>query len=445
MFSKKIVIISIIISFQIYGQNNIETSGSINATGLYSTSENLPLWFYTNTSSAIGEKSNFSSTAETQLKYNFKNSFIEVGTTLLYRDNVENDFQRRDLYIRYQNNWLKAILGAKRQDIEMEGLSISNKNFSWSLNTRPLPGLILEANNPIKISKTFALDWGIAHYNLNDTRYVQNTWVHYKRIGLFVNFPNESILTLRLQHFAQWAGTSPKYGDLQDDFQAFIDVFFARESDTNQGFTNELGNHLGSYYFEYEFSSDFGGFSFYYEHPFEDGSGTAFKNFPDGIWGINFVPLNNKYIKNFVYEYIGTTNQSGAYGVSGGDNYFSHNLYRNGWSYEGNIIGFPLIQFDKTLEITDITNPIISNRVKAHHFGINGSIKKIDWAFKTTIYKNFGRHSKPLIPVQENWSNYLSISYTINKFGKITLQTGLDFSNVADTLFGTGLSYSYIF
>ena len=74
-----------------------------------------------------------------------------------------------------------------------------------------------------------------------------------------------------------------------------------------------------------------------------------------------------------------------------------------------------------------------------------GEFKKIDWVFKTTIIKYLGTYGKPFYPTQEKWYNYLSVSYSSKKYGKITLQTGLDFSNVADTLFGTGLSYSYIF
>jgi len=72
---------------------------------------------------------------------------------------------------------------------------------------------------------------------------------------------------------------------------------------------------------------------------------------------------------DLLYEYIDTNDQS-ASDVSGVDNYFRNNVYRSGWSYEGAIIGMPLILIDNSFEVTDSNSPIISNRVQAHHFGL---------------------------------------------------------------------------
>ena len=424
---------------------NFDITGDLSFTGVLSNQDQIPFWMYTNTSTTLGSTTNVTSTGEIYAKYHFNSSFIEAGTAFFYRDGMEENFQRRDLYIRYENSWLSTTLGAKKQDTEVEGLSATNKNYVWSSNARPLAGLIIEANSPLRISNTFAIDWGIAHYTLNDNRFVDDTWVHYKRLGLIVTFNENHKITARLQHFAQWAGTSPIYGDLPDDFSAYIDVFFAKETTAEGENINALGNHIGSYLLDYEFNTNIGNFSVYHEHPFEDGSGTRLANFPDGVWGAYFIPENSKIITNFLYEYIDTTNQSGDTGVSGRDNYFSNSLYRSGWTYESTIIGLPLIFADSSIEVTESTSPIVSNRVRAHHFGIMGSFLNIDWMLKTTFSKSFGTYNNPFKPTIENWFNYMSFSYNTDKYGVFTLLGGVDFSTENDTIIGGGISYKYTF
>jgi len=370
---------------------------------------------------------------------------MEVGVALFYRDGMIDDFQRRDLYLRYQNSWLSTTIGAKLQEIEVEGLSATNKNILWSSNARPLPGLIIEANNPVKISETFSIDWGIAHYNLNDERYVDDVRVHYKRLGIITTFNDHNKLTAKIQHFAQWAGTSPTFGKLPNNFSAFVDVFFAKQASTEGEFASVLGNHLGSIMLDYEFVTSMGDFSVYHDHPFEDRSGLRFANFPDGVWGVFYTPENKKIISNILYEYIDTSDQSGNTIIHGFDNYFSNNLYRSGWTYEGNIIGLPFIMIDKDIVINDMTSPIVSNRVRLHHIGVSGSFKKIEWMLKTTFSKNLGTYNIPFTPTLENWYNYVSFSYVTNLYGTFKLIGGVDISNLNKTIVGGGLSYSYSF
>ncbi len=445
---KSLQAIFFLLSTLVVTAQNIEVDGTIEVTGVGSNEESLPFWMYANTNTSFAPETNFSGTAAVKGVYHFENASLEAGLGYFYRDGVTDELQRRDLYVKFQNNWLNATVGAKRHDTRIDGLSATNKNFLWSQNARPIPGLILEANKPVKISETFGIDWGIAHYSLNDDRYVDNTRVHYKRIGLITRFNEKHKLTLRLQHFAQWGGTSPVFGELPDDLDAFIDVFFAKKStETNVvgEQVNALGNHLGTFLLDYEFRTNVGDFSVYHEHPFEDGSGTRWANFPDGVWGIYYQPTNKKVISSIVYEYIDTADQSGRSQDSGFDNYFSNSLYRSGWAYEGNIIGVPFIMIDPELEISGANSPIIGNRVRVHHFGVSGSFRKIDWILKSSYAINLGTYRVPMNPNSKNWHNYISGSYSTIKYGTFTLIGGVDFSNLVDTIIGGGVSYKYSF
>ena len=436
-------------SSSLFSQQNINVFGEGSLMGIISSENEIPYWFYNNSSTRVGEYTNGSLYGKFISNYNWKETnIIEVGLSVVLRDGVSNYLQRENLYIDYRRKWLKVTVGAKERPILFNGLSSTNGNMIWSLNARPLPGIIFEANNPIHLSKTFSIDWGIAHYSLNDDRYVDNVRVHYKRIGLNVTINEKNKLTARMQHFAMWAGTSPEYGQLPNDFETFIRVFFARkgsDSDPEGEIQNAVGDHVGSYFIDYSFKSKFGKITLYHEHPFEDGSGTRLSNFPDGVWGGNYIPKSKKIITSFLYEYVDTTDQSGSSGTSGRDGYFSSFLYKSGWTYEGNIIGTPFITADNSIDLEEFPSAIDNNRTISHHLGFKGEIKKIEWIFKTTLIKYLGTYGKPFNPIQKKWYNYLSVSYTTTKYGKIILQTGLDFSNVANTLFGAGLSYSYAF
>jgi len=436
--------------FTSFAQEKIKFSGEGSVIGILSSEDFIPFWFHANTSTRIGEFTNGAVYGKSEAKFKWgKSNALEAGVSLMLRDGTEEEFQRENLFLEYTNNWLKATMGAKERPILYNGLSSNNGNIIWSTNARPMAGLILEANQPTRISKTFALDWGIAHYSLNDDRYVKDTRVHYKRVGLIVNLNKKHKITGQLQHFAQWAGTSPEYGELPNDFEAFIDVFFARSGseDSPEGeAVNVIGNHLGSYLLDYKFKTNIGNFSAYHEHLFDDGSGTGLANFPDGVWGATFQSNNKKVFSMLLYEYVDTTNQSGSSGRSGRDNYFSNSIYRSGWTYEGNIIGTPFITADDTNDLGE-KNPsaIINNRVQVHHFGIMGTFNKIDWVFKTTVSKSIGPYSKPFDPALESWYNYVSFSYKTDKYGIFNIIGGVDFSNITDTLIGGGLSYRYVF
>ncbi|KXO00955.1 hypothetical protein LS48_00285 [Aequorivita aquimaris] len=422
--------------------------GEVGTKIIVTNKNDNPFWFHTNTNYGVGALTNLSVTAQLNASLNYSTFKINAGAAAFGRDGVEDAIQRRDLYLQFENSWLLATAGAKKQKEVLDGLSATNQNFLWSGNARPLPGFLLEANNPFKISKTFAIDWGIGHYVMNDTRYVDNTQLHYKRLGLITKFNENNILTLKVQHYAQWAGTSPEWGKLKSGFKDFVNVFFAHTTEEYgiEGETlNKLGNHLGSILLQYNLKNKFGEFSIYHDHYIEDGSGTRWANFPDGLWGIYFKPNNQRIISSILYEYIDTVDQSGISVGSGKDNYFSNSIYRSGWTYEENVIGVPFILYNKELSLESTEPRYISNRSKTHHLGIMGQFNNLTWKIKTTYSKYLGTYGAPLYPEWKYWYNYGSLSYKTEKLGIFTAMGGVDFSNRSSTVFGAGLAYSYQF
>jgi len=436
----------LICSMFTYAQQ-IEWQGKVELLGTFSSEASNPFWFHANTNTQVGTSSNFSGLGDVEGTYAIsENASIKAGLSFFYRDAVTDEFQRKNAFVQFQNNWLSATIGSKSGEIKQQGLSATNKNFLYSENSRPLPGLLLEANNPLKISESFAFDWGIGHFYLNDNRFVEDVMIHYKRLGLQIHFNETNKVTAQIQHYAQWGGTSQEFGKLNSDFEAFVDVFFAKrasEISIEGELLNAVGNHLGSYLLDYSFNASAGDFSIYHEHPFEDGSGTRLANFPDGVWGVYFQPTESKVFSGIVYEFITTNNQSK--GGVGADNYFSNSIYRSGWTYEGNAIGLPLILIDPDVEVTAINSPIISNRVISHHFGLTGTVKEVLWQLKSSFVKNLGTYNKPFPEPIRVWYNYLSLQYPTQKYGTFRLLGGVDTGKSIDTVVGVGLGYSYAF
>ncbi|MFT5863566.1 MAG: hypothetical protein ACI828_002230 [Flavobacteriales bacterium] len=437
---RPLVILFLFLSITSIAQQ-IEYRGALELQGMYA-SEELPFWMYTNTNTRANELTNVSGYAFAKAEYELNDtSNIEVGLGLMYRDGFVDRFQRNELFVRYTNTWLQATVGSKNPEEAYDGLSTSNGNILWSGNNRAIPGITLEAPRALNIGKYFTLDYGFGHYSLNDDRYVDDTRVHYKKLGIGINLSPKHYFKGTLQHYAQWGGTHPILGDLPAGFSDFTKVIFAQNAGDNAEFNeqvNALGNHLGSFDFEYTYTGIKGSFTAYHLHLFEDGSGTAFKNFPDGIWGITYAPKDKK-LKRILYEYVNTTDQSAGEGRSSGDNYFSNKGYRSGWTYEGNTIGLPFILLNPETGLG-----ISNNLIKAHHLGAFFSFDKLDLQLKVSAVDDAGSPSNRLSSSIKKVYTYANGTYATN-YGNITLVVGADTSSITDNTLGVGLGYQYSF
>jgi len=408
-----------------------------NLNGFYAAQDELPFWFYSNQNGQLDLESNFLGSIDAKARYDINTKLsLEGGAHFFYSDGIEDQIKRNELFIRFNSPYVKATLGAKNPEVNVSGLSSSNQNFIVSGNARALPGILVEANKEIPVFKFLSLDWGIGHYEMNDDRFVDGTMVHYKRLGATIKINSKNKLYARLQHYAQWGGTSPIYGDFPDDFEAFIDVFFARkggEETTAGDQFNAVGNHLGSYFLEYQYNHDLYILKLYHDHPFEDGSGTRLANFPDGIWGAFLELKSNKFIKSVLYEYVDSSDQSGAVGSSSKDHYFMNKGYRSGWTYDGNTIGLPFIS------VPDNT------RVRAHHISVNSVYNSFVFQLKASYVTNLGSYFVPFEPEENVLRTYLNTQYTLGQYGTFGVLLGLDASDITDTQFGAGISYSYQF
>ena len=401
-----------------------------------------PFWMFTNSKGFKGAQTNaaFSAFAKANIALN-ENSTIDIGLGGFARDGFDNSVQRSQIYVEYKNKWIDVVVGAKDFADSKHGLSSTNGNILFSNNARALPGLLIQNAKPIRLFKGFSFDAAIAHYQLNDDRFVDDTRVHYKKLLFNWDITNTSVLRFGLQHVAQWGGVSPDRGAQPDGFDDFIQIFFGRGGG-EEAFIgdqiNSLGNHIGSYSISFSKKKESFDYEVYYQSIFEDRSGIELNNFPDGVWGLLIHPKKVSWLEGVLYEYVQTVSQSGSPRVteglnqqSGGDNYFSNTTYRSGWTYDGAIIGLPFIN-------------LISNRSIAHHIGAFGDAGKLNYLFKISYLENLGSFALPIEPRDRLVFTYTRWQLPTEKYGVFSLDVGADFSD-GDTQFGAGLGYKYQF
>jgi hypothetical protein len=366
--------------FSSYSQNKrIEITFESN----FSTNDSIPFWMFQN-KNGISQGSAFSLlsfgfegyTNSPENKVQIEYGFNTVGTM-----GFENIIFFEELYFNLKYRKWNLDFGSKNDDILFNGLSHSNGNFVKSTNSRNMPGINLSLDY---IPFLFWKDWfswkfNYGEYIMLDERYVKYTQVHNKSLWLKFKLNRDSDFRFAVEDWLQWGGDHPSYGRVYDFEEYLRAVWLMSGGDNNSegDQINRAGNHIGNYQFIYENRYNKGSLTFYYSHPFEDGSGMAMRNFPDGILGIYLKNDGRNIFEKFLIEWVYSkdTTNSGAHDVSQGqDKYFENYYYKSGWFYFGQSIGTPLIQpiFDENGIV--ISPQLNFSRFSGIHFGVSGSV-----------------------------------------------------------------------
>ncbi|MCZ4695115.1 hypothetical protein DWB61_08800 [Ancylomarina euxinus] len=320
-------------------------------------------------------------------------------------------------FLGLKKNKIQLFVGAKNQEVELDGLSFTNGNLIMSGNARPYPKIEIGSTDYLHVP--FTKGWiGVKAVLSNgwliDDRYVNHVNLHHK--NFFLRFGKKKGLSLEvgIDHYAQWAGTSPIYGKLEGDLKAFAKVFIAKNGDlltTSDGNTsnnesdNSLGNHVGQNQAKLNYNSEKFNLTFFMKNMFEDKSGEVRKiyNVRDIYYGLHLKLHKTKIINAFLLEYYSSLHQGSeevtpSLSVIGYDSYFNNGIYRSGWSNFQKGFGIPLIS--PTTIGADNNISFANTTVKAFNFGFSGQYNSFKYLFKATMYKNYGQ----VYPVVEDRS-----------------------------------------
>lgn len=404
--------------------------------------------------------------SEKKIDYDYK-------LELVNRYSNKNEFYIHQAYVRLKIYFLHIQAGSMEEKFGNQDSSLSSGSLLWSGNARPMPKISIQVPNYTLIPYTFGLlefKGGISHGWFGDEPFVNNVWLHHKYLYFQLGGKLPVNIHYGFHHYAQWAGKTEDGEQLPNTWDDFVKVFFAQgggvgspESDS----LNALGNHLGSRNFGVDVDLNMVKMGLYWQTIFEDGSGKAYRNIKDGLWGFYLHTKDkNKLISGFVYEFINTTDQSGpahevwtldgveyTYPIPGGvysqpggnDNYFNNGIYHFGWTYKDMTIGTPFITSPIIpIEGKAYSEYIRNNKVTGHHFGIEGIIKDISYKVFYTYYLNFGTNSSPFNPNRPQNSILLQ-TYISNKLPwglDLGLKGGIDIGSMYGN--NLGIQFSLI-
>jgi hypothetical protein len=439
-------------------QNPVEFS--LKNSTLAATDSLLPFWFAANQQGKIKPAGSFLNVSDLFISQDYTArtdstfAFTWGGNLVAaFGENSYYQLNRAFTGISYRGWELKG--GMFYDPVQYGGLSTTNGNLAQSGNARPYPMLRLSTQRfkPVPFTKnrlSFEAEYGEGI--LNDERYVKNARLHHKSLYLKLVLPASWEISGGMEHYVMWGGTSrdERVGQFPQDLKSYwlyITGSSGDESFLETEQQNVAGDQLGTY--QLEIKKQFPAFTaaFYVSHPFEDHSGKNLRNWPDNLLGLH-VRFNNKqkWVTDVVYEYTNTRQQSirdsfyvfnektGEWNRQENDNYFTHALYKSGFTFHQMVMSSPLffpVQLDNTGAPTGF-RAIQSTRFYAHHIGIKGLLSEhLHWKGKLTYVHHFGSYLIPYEPSRKQVSGIFEIQYLNPSFPvELGISAAADAGNV---------------
>jgi len=458
--------------YNIKAQNDTAFFLSTSIDGQIGNGKYSPFWLNANSFDVYSFKPNQTLIRTSLSKQPNKKIDYEFGIDLIGLYDRNGSIKLQQAYIGCKVYPISIYGGLKQTRYGNQDSLLTSGNITWSGNSAPIPEIYAGIPDYLLVPMTLGLvqiKGGMSHGWLYDNDYYKDAYLHHKYIFFKIGGKWPIHLEYGIHHFAQWGGMSSDtiIGKLPSGLKDFWTIFRAKSGDENSPtgeIINSLGNHIGSRNYGIYINTRFLDLKIFKQDIFEDNSGRRFKNFPDGLYGINIYLKKPNIISAIIYEYLNTTDQSGKYHsywtlddkiyysyisggtehvVGGNDNYFNNYIYRTGWTSKNMTIGTPLITSPKYKNDTIPQRIVIyNNKVKAHTIGISGETNKIIFYTLYTFSMNYGTNNKAFN--KKIIQNYFLLSLTFknvlpyNIF--VRLDFGLDYGELIDNNVATRIT-----
>lgn len=442
----------------------------IEAGGNVSEGTYAPLWFTANRYGLSGNEPN-SGYLRAGMEYRkpLKNHWrVQAGVDLAGTMNQTSSFVVQQAYGDISWRFLTLSIGSKeRAGIPMEKYErLSSGMMVEGANARPIPQVRGEIAEYISIPGTrnwLAVKGHMAYGMLTDNGwkadfvqvkhdYGRDIRYHSKslmfRIGNREKFPVEFEFGLidaalfggeRMRKNAD--GSFTMVQDMPDGLKSFIKAFLPIRSEDKMA--NVEGNHVGSWNFALNYYLNDWKFRVYLEHYFDDHSQMFWQygRWKDGQLGVDITCPKNRWVSRVVWEALSTKDQTGPtlydgfagsfpeYQVSAKDNYYN-NGEATSWHHWGMGIGNPLLP--GPIYNTDGILMFKSNRVRAHHVGIEG-YPADEWMYRVLVSfaRHWGTYDAPLDKQRKQLNSLYEITYAPQwtKGWSVSAALGIDRGN----------------
>lgn len=421
----------------------------IETAGVVSNGKYAPLWLTANRygMNTPNNKHAYLRAGVTWEKMMKRNWRIDLGMDLATGKNTASKAWIQQAYADISWKMLTLRLGSKEQP----GFPLEKNEkltSGWMVegtNARPIPQIRGEIKNYMNIPGTrgwVAFKGHLCYGYLTDgnwqrdfvapgNMYTQKVLYHSKslmfRLGNREKFPAEFEFGLLMS--AEFGGEKMKKNEdgsvsvvknMPNTLKDFWNIFFPQHQSTLE---NVQGNHCGSWNFGLNYYIGNWKFRAYLEHYFEDHSQMFWQygRWKDGHIGLEVTLPKNRWISHVIWEGLNTTDQTGPLlydgiagsftdlQMSGCDNYYNNGEYMS-WQNYGASLGHPFLLGPQYNE--DRTNTIKSSRVKALHWGVDGSPSN-EWCWRMLLSytRNWGSYGQPFDEVKKQFCSLAEITY----------------------------------
>ena len=360
-------------------------------------------------------------------------------------------------YVKTRFRGLELWAGRRYEFFTLGDSALTSGAYAWSGNALPVPKVQLGLPEyvPLGFLGNFVALRGFYAHGWFNAPYIQGAYLHQKALyGRFGKATGRVNVQLGLNHQVLWGGradylrgsTLAVNGQLPRAWSDYvrgvifgkIPTEFRNDRFTNFDGENRIGNHLGSLDAAVEVRLNRGRMLAYHQHPYEDMTGLLLRNTPDGLYGLRWRPTRpgrgaffalNAVLAEFLYTKFqaGSTFDLPGSRFKGGDNYFNHSQYIQGWSYFGRALGTPFLSLQTDLRPELQRGPFFANnRVAAYHVGLEGRVKnKVLLLTKLSYSRNFGTYSLPFEGEIRQFSGLLRLEWPVGWLGGATLAAHL--------------------
>ncbi len=485
------VLILLLAGSAVAGQDG-NYSINLQALGGYTTPGVVPFWLRSNQFGSVPvDGASFSFIGAARKDYDLSgNRLFDWGASFEGRANLgqSSDLRLIEGYAKVRLSIFELRAGRSKKITGLCDTTLTSGSWAVSGNAPGIPEVELAVRDFWTLpwlGNLFAFKGNFSHGWFGDVtiqRYVHGgydtlvlpTYLHQK--SLYGRFGKPS-WRLKLyggfNHQVVWGSEQEFY--LEDYTLKPAETFFyvVTGKKYSGGYIQEerQGNHLGSIDLGLEYRFDKVKLLLYRQNLYETGALARLANIQDGLNGLSIENLNyngkppiwHKILLEFLY----TKNQAGRpwspeYG-SNYEPYYNHGQYIAGWSYKGIGLGTPFVTTRAHLREGLATSPeefFVNNRVMAIHFGIDGTIKNLEYMVKASFSENYGTYWTTdeaqstgipdpgvygLFGEQRQFSGYLKLNRVFENNIGVGLIAAVDKGSLLNNSAGLFLRVSYRF
>ncbi|GAB3930538.1 capsule assembly Wzi family protein [Larkinella terrae] len=479
-----------LLSWTVYAQQPLSTvQFSTEISGMASSARRTPFWLRANQFGTVpliapAGMIRLGSSGIFRRDSLGKGWFLGYGAEAVAIAGPNNRVILPEAYARIGYRSIELVVGRRKEVLGLVDTTLSSGSYSWSGNALPITKIQLGTNGfvPLKFTKgLISINAFFAHGWFPNTDSIQNSYLHQKALYGRIGKPHWKVKFYGgILHNAQWGGKSDYLAPIQavngkmpSSFKSYLSVVTSQQPANTSDYAfpdavNRIGNHLGNMDIGAEITIKNYTVLGYYQHPFEDKSGIALVNLPDGLYGIR---LQNKAntedrflkLKTITVEYLTTRDQSGATvkinspKYEGMDDYFNNIQYIDGWAVNERIIGTPFITRYKDTKPewdTHLTpskknqgSMINNSLVSLYHFAFLGALRSgATIEARLSISKNYGTHWKRFPEDVTQTSSLVRFNLPVNWLGGsiIGLNLAMDQGSLYDNAVGGMISFKKV-